>query len=132
MLSKWFSCRFFEFQSTTFMDIWHSVCTRVFSCSHSYKLNSLQTSCNELPNTWYVYLTILGAYECSLSLYIDAGQILNLSMFEQNGNCGYVLKPSVFYDKEHPQYGHFNPSVIEREGSCYELTITVRYELILY
>ncbi|CAF0747680.1 unnamed protein product [Adineta ricciae] len=56
---------------------------------------------------------------------LDAGQILNLSMFEQNGNCGYVLKPSVFYDKEHPQYGHFNPSVIEREGSCYELTITV-------
>ncbi|CAF3485478.1 unnamed protein product [Adineta steineri] len=56
---------------------------------------------------------------------LDPGQILNLSMFEQNGNCGYVIKPSIFWDKEHPQYGHFNPSVIEREGQCFELTITV-------
>jgi hypothetical protein len=56
---------------------------------------------------------------------IDNGQILNLSMFEQNGNCGYVLKPNVYWDKEHPQYGHFNPSVIERDGPCFELTITV-------
>jgi hypothetical protein len=55
----------------------------------------------------------------------DVGQILNLAMFEQNGYCGYVLKPNVFWDKEHPQYGHFNPSVIEREGACFELTITV-------
>jgi hypothetical protein len=46
-------------------------------------------------------------------------------MFEQNGNCGYVLKPNIFVDKEHLQYGRFNPSVIEREGSCFELTITV-------
>jgi hypothetical protein len=46
-------------------------------------------------------------------------------MFEQNGCCGYVLKPNVFWEKEHPQYGHFNPSVIEREGPCSELTITV-------
>jgi hypothetical protein len=46
-------------------------------------------------------------------------------MFEQNGNCGYVLKPNIFWDKEHPQYGRFNPSIIEREGSCSELTITV-------
>ncbi|CAF3718220.1 unnamed protein product [Adineta steineri] len=56
---------------------------------------------------------------------LDPGQILNLSMFEQNGNCGYVIKPSIFWDKEHPQYGRFNPSVIEREGFCFELTITV-------
>ena len=46
-------------------------------------------------------------------------------MFEQNGNCGYVLKPNIFWDKEHLQYGRFNPSIIEREGSCTELTITV-------
>ena len=46
-------------------------------------------------------------------------------MFEQNGNCGYVLKPNVYWDKEHSQYAHFNPSVIEREGSCFELTIAV-------
>lgn len=55
----------------------------------------------------------------------DAGQILNLSMFEQNGNCGYVLKPNIYWDKDHPQYGHFNPTVIERDGQCFELTITV-------
>jgi hypothetical protein len=60
-----------------------------------------------------------------LFCFADAGQILNLSMFEQNGNCGYVLKPNIFWDKEHSQYGRFNPSVIEREGSCFELTITV-------
>ncbi len=57
--------------------------------------------------------------------FSDAGQILNLSMFEQNGLCGYVLKPNIYWDKEHPQYGHFNPSIIEREGACFELTITV-------
>ncbi|CAM4740330.1 unnamed protein product [Rotaria magnacalcarata] len=56
---------------------------------------------------------------------LDPGQILNLSMFEQNGNCGYVLKPHIYWEKEHPQYGHFNPSVIEREGQCFELAITV-------
>ncbi|CAF4149023.1 unnamed protein product, partial [Didymodactylos carnosus] len=56
---------------------------------------------------------------------MDAGQILNLSMFEQNGLCGYVLKPSVFWDKEHAQYGRFNPSSMEREGACFELTLTV-------
>ncbi|UJR13521.1 hypothetical protein I4U23_000535 [Adineta vaga] len=56
---------------------------------------------------------------------LDSGQILNLSMFEQNGNCGYVLKPPIFWDKEHSQYGRFNPSIIEREGACFELTITI-------
>ncbi len=61
--------------------------------------------------------------------FLDAGQILNLSMFEQNGNCGYVHKPNIYWDKEHPQYGHFNPSIIEREGPCFELTITVNFNL---
>ncbi len=51
-------------------------------------------------------------------------------MFEQNGNCGYVLKPNIYWDKEHPQYGHFNPSIIEREGPCSELTITVNTHVI--
>jgi len=50
-------------------------------------------------------------------------------MFEQNGNCGYVHKPNIYWDKEHPQYGHFNPSIIEREGPCFELTITVNFNL---
>ncbi len=51
-------------------------------------------------------------------------------MFEQNGNCGYVLKPNIFWDKEYPQYGHFNPSIIEREGPCSELTITVNIPVL--
>ena len=46
-------------------------------------------------------------------------------MFEQNGNCGYVLKPSIFWDKDHPQYARFNPLFVERDGSCSELTIKV-------
>ena len=62
----------------------------------------------------------------------DAGQVLNLSLFEQNGNCGYVLRPSIFWDKEHPQYGRFNPSIIEREGSCTELTITVNQSSTIF
>ncbi|CAF0723640.1 unnamed protein product, partial [Didymodactylos carnosus] len=56
---------------------------------------------------------------------VDAGQILNLAMFEQNGLCGYVLKPNVFWDKDHPQYGRFNPCSMEREGACFELTLTI-------
>ena len=64
--------------------------------------------------------------EADADCLLDPSQILNLSMFEQNGNCGYVLKPSVFRDKEHPQYGRFNPTIMEREGACSELTLTVR------
>ncbi|CAF4722025.1 unnamed protein product, partial [Rotaria sp. Silwood2] len=29
------------------------------------------------------------------------------------------------WDKEHPQSSRFNPSVIEREGPCFELKITI-------
>lgn len=37
-------------------------------------------------------------------------------MFEQNGRCGYVLKPSVMWDKSHVMYNHFNPWDKEFEG----------------
>lgn len=34
----------------------------------------------------------------------DAGLNLNSAMFEQNGQCGYVRKPSVMWDKGHMMY----------------------------
>jgi len=34
----------------------------------------------------------------------DAGLNLNTAMFEQNGQCGYVRKPSVMWDKGHMMY----------------------------
>jgi len=47
---------------------------------------------------------------------IDSFQILNLAMFEQNANTGYVLKPSVLWDKQHPEYGRFNPFEKKKEN----------------
>jgi hypothetical protein len=47
---------------------------------------------------------------------IDSFQILNLAMFEQNYNCGYVLKPAVLWDKQHPEYGRFNPFEKKKEN----------------
>lgn len=40
---------------------------------------------------------------------VDAFQILNQALFEQNDNTGYVLKPQVLWDKQHADYGRFNP-----------------------
>lgn len=37
-------------------------------------------------------------------------------MFEQNCNTGYVLKPSVLWDKQHPEYGRFNPFEKKKEN----------------
>lgn len=34
----------------------------------------------------------------------DAALHLNAAMFEQNGQCGYVRKPSVMWDKTHMMY----------------------------
>lgn len=34
----------------------------------------------------------------------DAALHLNAAMYEQNGQCGYVRKPSVMWDKEHMMY----------------------------
>ena len=39
----------------------------------------------------------------------DTAMHINAAMFEQNRQSGYVLKPRVMWDREHPQYGHFNP-----------------------
>ena len=47
---------------------------------------------------------------------MDAFQILNLALFEQNANSGYVLKPAVLWNKQHPEYGRFNPFEKKRDG----------------
>ncbi|CDW53051.1 1 phosphatidylinositol 4,5 bisphosphate [Trichuris trichiura] len=39
----------------------------------------------------------------------DIPMAINAAMFEQNGNCGYMLKPRVMWDEAHPLYGIFNP-----------------------
>jgi hypothetical protein len=47
---------------------------------------------------------------------IDSFQILNMSLFEQNRNAGFVLKPAVLWNKEHPEYGKFNPFERKKDG----------------
>ncbi|XP_058792410.1 1-phosphatidylinositol 4,5-bisphosphate phosphodiesterase epsilon-1-like [Phymastichus coffea] len=46
----------------------------------------------------------------------DAALHLNAAMFEQNGQCGYVCKPSVMWDKKHMMYRRFNPWDKEFDG----------------
>jgi hypothetical protein len=61
---------------------------------------------------------------------VDAFQIVNLSLFEQNMNAGYVLKPSVLWNKLHPEYGRFNPFEKKKDGeyvSVYVKLISGQY-----
>lgn len=46
----------------------------------------------------------------------DACLHLNSAMFEQNGRCGYVLKPPVMWDRNHVMYRRFNPLEKEFDG----------------
>ncbi|KAK3797679.1 hypothetical protein RRG08_054698 [Elysia crispata] len=46
----------------------------------------------------------------------DVAMSLNTAMFEQNARSGYVLKPSVMWDKTHVMYNHFNPWEKEFDG----------------
>lgn len=46
----------------------------------------------------------------------DAALHLNAAMFEQNGRCGYVLKPTVMWDRNHVMYRRFNPLEKEFDG----------------
>lgn len=41
---------------------------------------------------------------------------VNAAMFEQNGRCGYVLKPAVMWDRNHVMYRRFNPLEKEFDG----------------
>lgn len=46
----------------------------------------------------------------------DTAIALNTAMFEQNGQCGFVLKPEVMWDKQHVMYNRFNPWDKEFDG----------------
>lgn len=46
----------------------------------------------------------------------DSALHINTAMFEQNGRCGYVLKPSVMRDRTHMMYRRFNPWDKEFDG----------------
>jgi phosphatidylinositol phospholipase C epsilon len=39
----------------------------------------------------------------------DIAMAINQAMFEQSGNCGYILKPRALWDANHPLFGKFNP-----------------------
>ena len=40
---------------------------------------------------------------------VDTFQIVNQALFEQNSNAGYVLKPQALWNRQHPDFGRFNP-----------------------
>lgn len=46
----------------------------------------------------------------------DVAMSLNTAMFEQNARSGYVLKPSVMWDKTHVMFNRFNPWDKEFDG----------------
>ncbi|VDN57858.1 unnamed protein product [Dracunculus medinensis] len=39
----------------------------------------------------------------------DVSMAINTAMFESSGNCGYALKPRLFWDDTHPLYRKYNP-----------------------
>ncbi|RNA40636.1 1-phosphatidylinositol 4-5-bisphosphate phosphodiesterase epsilon-1-like isoform X1 [Brachionus plicatilis] len=72
----------------------------------------------------------LNFWSCGMQLIalnyqtIDNFQILNQTLFEQNSNSGYVLKPEVLWNKCHPEYGRFNP--FEKKKDANYLSFTIR------
>jgi len=52
-------------------------------------------------------------------------------MFEQNGRCGYALKPRVMWDKTHPLYNRFNLFDKDTFGSSNPAILTVVVSLLL-
>ncbi|XP_078668102.1 1-phosphatidylinositol 4,5-bisphosphate phosphodiesterase epsilon-1-like isoform X4 [Branchiostoma floridae x Branchiostoma belcheri] len=46
----------------------------------------------------------------------DVPMHLNYAMFQQNGGCGFVLKPRVMWDPAHPSYRRFCPMDKDRCG----------------
>uniref|UniRef100_A0A158R571 Phosphoinositide phospholipase C n=1 Tax=Syphacia muris TaxID=451379 RepID=A0A158R571_9BILA len=51
----------------------------------------------------------------------DVPMAVNAAMFEQTGNCGFVLKPKVLWDENHPAYDRYNP--VCKDPSCYSAMI---------
>lgn len=57
---------------------------------------------------------------------VDTALHINTAMYEQNGNCGYVPKPSAMTNKSHLMFGRFNPWDKEFDGlHVINLMITV-------
>ena len=55
---------------------------------------------------------------------------LNRSMFSQNGGCGYVLKPYVYWSHSAP-FTTFNPFETEQPNVA-PLTVTVKVNRNIY
>uniref|UniRef100_A0A9J2P4G7 Phosphoinositide phospholipase C n=1 Tax=Ascaris lumbricoides TaxID=6252 RepID=A0A9J2P4G7_ASCLU len=56
----------------------------------------------------------------------DVAMAINAAMFEQSGNCGYILKPRALWDDTHPLYRRFNPlSKDLASHSALILTLTI-------
>ncbi|CAH1784523.1 unnamed protein product, partial [Owenia fusiformis] len=54
----------------------------------------------------------------------DVPMHINAAMYEQTGNSGYVLKPSVMWDRKHVMFNRFNPWEKEYDG-LHATTLTV-------
>ncbi|KAL7672307.1 hypothetical protein ACOME3_007196 [Neoechinorhynchus agilis] len=55
----------------------------------------------------------------------DFGQLINVAMFEQNGSCGYVLKPPFMWDGKHALYRKVNPNMSEHHFSSSEFKLKI-------
>ena len=70
----------------------------------------------------------VGRYELFLlavHLCADMWLHINAAMFEQNGRCGYLLKPRVMWDKTHPLYNRFNAFDKDTFGASNPAVLTV-------
>ncbi|XP_050438662.1 uncharacterized protein LOC126844474 isoform X2 [Adelges cooleyi] len=55
------------------------------------------------------------------------GMHLNTAMFEQNGGCGYVLKPEMMHDPAHNMFRKYNPFA---KGFCGTHTIQLHLNIV--
>uniref|UniRef100_A0A8D9BY52 Phosphoinositide phospholipase C n=2 Tax=Cacopsylla melanoneura TaxID=428564 RepID=A0A8D9BY52_9HEMI len=70
-------------------------------------------SSNFNPVTFWAY----GIQMVALNYQTDDSCLhLNSAMFERNGKCGYVPKPSIMYDRTHMMYRRFNPTDKQFDG----------------
>lgn len=53
-------------------------------------------------------------------------------MFEHSGNTGYVLKPAMLWNKQHPDYGKFNPFEKKKDGDYLALNLKLISGQYLY
>lgn len=70
---------------------------------------------------------------CCFFSFTDLPMQLNTSLFEANGGCGYVLKPSVLWDRNCPNYQQFCPMERDLEKmspAVYSFTVSNREDQI--